>query len=327
MLYDRLGELRVQVNIYRGINAIWIRPYIYPLVSFNHYADSTQRLYVSATVGEPSDLSRRLGVKAITKIPVAAEHAEKTSGRRLIVMNRIEDEDIPPRLAGAILTALKIHPKSVWLCASAIEAGKYRNAVTEWLNKNGFVGHPTWQLSALGDEIDSFKSAEQGHLFVAGRFDGMDFKADECRLVVVTTLPRAINLQEEFISAYLRDASFMKRRTNQRIVQALGRCNRAEDDFGVYVLADKRFATHFGLESSREGIPSNMIAEIDMAQDNAEMDDMLLRKKVHSFLTQDFKSYDKDLAAYRKVLPPQKNEPNPVNAPEGLRLRSPDGRR
>src|SRR5439155_15044717 len=136
------------------------------------------------------------------------------------------------------------------------------------------------------------KAAKQGHLFVAGRFDGMDFKADECRLVVVTTLPRAINLQEEFISAYLRDAGFMKRRTNQRIVQALGRCNRADDDFGVYVLADRRFASHFGLESNREGIPSNMVAELDMAQDNAEIDETNLSNKVAAFLRQDFKSYD-----------------------------------
>src|SRR5260370_33939396 len=101
----------------------------------------------------------------------------------------------------------------------------------------------------------------------------MDFNADECRLVIVKTLPRAINTQEDFISAYLRDSGFMRRRLNQRIVQALGRCNRSEDDYGIYVLADRRFASHFGRESNREGIPSNMVAEIDAAQDHAEVDE------------------------------------------------------
>src|SRR5690242_4024727 len=97
---------------------------------------------------------------------------------------------IPARIGLAILTALKIHPKSVWLCSSRTDAEKYKSAVSTWLNKHGFVGHPTWLLSSLGDEIDEFKASPQGHLFVAGRFDGMDFKANECRLVVVTTLPR-----------------------------------------------------------------------------------------------------------------------------------------
>jgi len=301
--WARLRGSLNEANIYLGTNAIWIRPYVYPLVAFAHYADSAQRLYVSATIGDPSDVSRRLGVRPITKIPVDAAHAEKTSGRRLVVMNRIEEEDIPNKLAKVILAALKIHPKSVWLCSSRVDAEKYKSSVSAWLNKNGFVGHPTWLLSSLGDEIDEFKQSAQGHLFVAGRFDGMDFKADECRLVVITTLPRAIDLQEEFICAYLRDSGFMRRRLNQRVVQALGRCNRGDDDFGVYVLADRRFAAHFGRESNREGIPRHMVAEIDMAQDNAEIDDADLVKKVKAFLTKDFAVYDSDLAGYLDSVP------------------------
>ena len=116
----------------------------------------------------------------------------------------------------------------------------------------------------------SLRKSVQGHLFVAGRFDGMDFNADECRLVIIPNLPRAINAQEEFISANLHDASFMKKRLNQRIVQALGRCNRSDEDFGLYLLADQQFANYFSNESSREGIPRNIVAEIDMAQDLAE---------------------------------------------------------
>jgi len=64
----RWGRLRgslSEANIYLGINSIWIRPYIYPLLSFSHYNESKQRLYVSATIGDPADLSRRLGVRPI----------------------------------------------------------------------------------------------------------------------------------------------------------------------------------------------------------------------------------------------------------------------
>jgi hypothetical protein len=302
---DRLRE----ANIYLGLNKIWIRPYIYPLVDSDHYSQAKQRLYVSATIGDPGDLSRRLGVKPITKIPVDPEFADRTCGRRLIVMNRSEEQDIPPRLQHAILVALRLHPKSVWLCASQAEAEKYQGAVSQWLKGNGLVGHPTWLLTSLGDEIDQFKAASQGHLFVAGRFDGMDFRADECRLIVVTTLPRAINLQEEFICAYLRDGGFMRKRLNQRIVQALGRCNRADDDFGVYVLADRRFATHFGRESNREGIPANMVAEIDMAQDSAEIQVALLGEKVAKFLGQQFSEYDVALHQYRASVPTTRSFP------------------
>lgn len=301
--WSRMRSALHEANIYVGLSKIWIRPYVYPLISFSHYADTKQRLYLSATIGDASDLSRRLGVKEITKVPVERQYGEKTSGRRLIVMNRLEEKDIPSRLQAAILTALRIHPKSVWLCSSQTEAERFKGVVSHWLNENGLVGHEAWVLTSLGDEIDRFKEAASGHLFVGGRFDGMDFSGSECRLVVIATLPRAIDLQEEFISAYLRDSGFMRRRLNQRIVQALGRCNRADHDFGVYVLADRRFATHFGRESNREGIPANMVAEIDMAQDHADIETNLLCRKVQAFLQGDFQEYDADLQRYRAGVP------------------------
>jgi hypothetical protein len=307
--WNRLRNYLREANIYIGLNSIWIRPYIYPLISNLHYEQAAQRLYMSATIGDPADLSRRLGVRNIVKIPVPPEYAEKTFGRRLVIMNRIEDGDIPSRLQAAILAALRIHPKSVWLCSSNADAIKFQDIVSEWLNSNGLIGQPTWILTPLGDEIDQFKQSTQGHLFVAGRFDGMDFTTDECQLVVVTTLPQAINVQEEFISAYLRDSGFMKRRLNQRIIQALGRCNRSDNDFGIYVLADRRFATHFGRESNRAGIPRNIVAEIDMAQDAAENNEEVLVKSVEDFLGKEFSHYDNDLGSYLAAVP---IEPSPL---------------
>lgn len=305
-----------EANIYLSAHSIWIRPYIYPLISNDHYNQTVQRIYMSATVGDPNDLSRRLGVKSITKLPVPPKYAETTSGRRLIVMNQIEERDIPERLQQVILAVLRIHPKSVWLCSSYKEAQELQKDVSEWLNQNGLVGHPTWLLTPTGDEIEDFKISPAGHLFVAGRFDGMDFKADECRLIVLKTLPRAINTQEEFISSYLRDSGFMLRRLNQRIVQALGRCNRADDDFGIYVLADRRFATHFGRESNKEGLPRNIVAEIDMAQDATEDELKVLIRKVESFLQGDFTEYNRDIQNYLEGAPISKNQSQLVETAE-----------
>jgi hypothetical protein len=221
----------------------------------------------------------------------------------MIVINKSDDSDIPDRLSMAIRAGLEAHAKSVWLCASKTEAERFRDTVNVWLNNNGFVGHPTWILSSLGSEIDEFKAAPKGHLFVAGRFDGMDFEGDECRLVVVATLPRAINIQEQFMSAYLRDADFMRWRLNQRIIQALGRCNRSADDFGIYVLADRRFVTHFGRDANRVGIPSNIQAEIDYAEDWAEQPETDLAYEVRKFLSGDFTTFDAALAENTQTVP------------------------
>src|SRR5207244_5361476 len=137
-----------------------------------------------------------------------------------------DNELLPPRVATVVLQALRVQPKALWLCASRAQADTWRQTIPQWLQAHGLADAPTWALGTLGDEMERFRTAPAGHLFVAGRFDGMDFAGDECRLVVLATLPRAVNDQEQFVSDYLRDASFLIGRTNQRITQALGRCNR-----------------------------------------------------------------------------------------------------
>jgi RAD3-like DEAD/DEAH box helicase/type III restriction/modification enzyme restriction subunit len=300
--WRRIRDRVTESNLYLSHRSLWLRPAVYPLIDNPHYAQARQRIYFSATIGNTGDLARRLGTHQIEKIQVAAEHSEITYGRRMILMNVEETSTIPRRLGRVILEALMIHPKSVWLCASRADAAGWKQAISDWLAQNGLL-HPTWTLTSLGNEMDQFKAAPAGHLFVAGRFDGMDFKADECRLVVLATLPRAINLQEEFYSAYLRDAGFMLRRLNQRIVQALGRCNRAEDDFALYVLADPRFSTHFGRESQRVGLPRNMIAEIDSGEDAAEASDTEIVDRVREFLSGNFRHFDTDLAEHIDAVP------------------------
>ncbi len=303
--WDRMRNSFEEANVYIGSDSFWIRPYIYPLLAHQHFETTQQQILLSATIGEQSDIARRLGIKEIFKIPTPERFADKTSGRRMILLNRlVEEGDIPERLQQGLLQALSIHPKSLWICTSKVQAERMQSSVSEWLNRNNFVGHPTWILGRMGDEIDPFKKSPTGHLFVAARFDGMDFKEHECRLVILATLPRAINLQEDFLCAYLRDASFMKKRLNARLVQALGRCNRSENDYAIYALADSRFATHFGRDSNRVGIPKHIRTEIDLAEDTAELEVPDLKGRISDFLNQRFDGFDSELNKLQVETPP-----------------------
>ena len=302
-----------ETNIYFSRNSIWMRPYIYPLKSNRHYRNVEQTIYMSATIGDPGDLARRLGVNAIEKINIDEGIAAVPTGRRLILMNRSQENDLVDGVGPVIFAGLRRQPKSVWLCSSRDEALKLMETVREWLEDEDLKNQPMWLLTSEGDEIDRFKKSPSGHLFVAGRFDGMDFRGDECRLVILTTLPRAVNIQEEFLSAYLRDLDFIKPRTNQRIVQALGRCNRDEFDYAVYVLADTRLATHFRLESNKDGLSKNMIAEIDMAQDLSRESLGAIVRRMDKFLRGEFDEHDEAIKEYVSEVPDRTSDNEPLD--------------
>ena len=306
--WQRVRNLLEETNIYIGLHSIWMRPYIYPLKSNNHYRDVNQTIYMSATIGDPGDLARRLGVNPVKKIVVDQEIAEVPTGRRLILMNPSDEHDADQGLGPMILAALRKQPKVVWLCSSRVEAEDLMAEVRQWSETQDIGQQPMWLLTSEGDEIDRFKESAAGHFFVAGRFDGMDFKGDECRVVILTTLPRAVNVQEEFLSAYLSDLDFIKSRTNQRIIQALGRCNRDESDYAVYVLADTRLATHLRLESNKNGLPTDMVAGIDMALDLLEEPVSEGVRHLEEFLNANFDNYDEEMEKYVSEIPNQTND-------------------
>lgn len=321
--YDELrfswGRMRSnfdESNIYLAFDEIWIRPYIYPLTRNDYYSDTTQRLYMSATIGNSEDLCRRLGVHELTMMDIPSEYVTNTTGRRLVVMNRESELDDDEDTFSAVLkTALDVKPKCLWLCNSHREIQHFTTILKSWLPDNGFSSHPIWELTSHGDEIDEFKNATEGHLMVAGRYDGMDFDEEECRLVVVSSFPNAVNLQEDFLTKYIRDASFIRLRQNQRIVQALGRCNRSEHDYGLYILADRRFLSYYGHESNLESITPNIIAELDFAQDLADEPLEEIKELVTRFLSGDFETYDKMYSNYKEnvpVIPAQNNSPQIV---------------
>ncbi len=116
----------------------------------------------------------------------------------------------------------------------------------------------------VGDngEDEPFAAAEAGHLVTAGRYDGLDFPGDACRVEVLPEVPIATSDLEEFISAYLRDAPFAEARFAQRVAQALGRCNRTEDDRAVYLLTDPEFVSRFSQRRAIGSLPEEVRADV-----------------------------------------------------------------
>jgi hypothetical protein len=219
-----------------GPAAIEIRPYHPPSQILPWVNDAKQRVYMSATLGTMDDLERRLGIGPISRIDVpAALHAGST-GRRLFVVNPSSDPSITQPLGRLVLDLAGTRERVAWLCSSHQEADQVQ----------GFLKRLRVSTHRLrpGDDaaLEAWRTAQGGHLIAAGRFDGLDFAGDVCRLVVLPSVPTGASEFERFVVAYLGDASYMRHRIGQRVTQALGRANRVPSDWAIYVGLDPAFA-------------------------------------------------------------------------------------
>ena len=244
--------------------AVTFTPYIPPSQTFPHFATPTRRLYMSATIGTVDDLRRRLGAPTLEKLSATVQPRQ---GDRLVLFSdaveaaRAEDtiESLRPLLTSA--------RKALWLCARRDTAAAYVDA----LQSSGLPG-AVRLLEADNGADEVFAAASDGHLVAAGRYDGMDFRDDACRVEVLPEIPIATSDLEEWTTAYLRDAGFADARFSQRVAQALGRCNRSENDRAVYVLSDPEFSSRLSERRSVDVLSDNVRSDIFAALRRIDVD-------------------------------------------------------
>jgi hypothetical protein len=229
-------------------------PYIPPSQTIPHFAEPTRRLYLSATIGSVDDLRRRLGTPPLEKLSAAVQPRQ---GERLVVIRNAPDSPLGIELVEELRPFLERQRKALWLCARRDTAQALNFALTL-----AALPGQVRVLEADNGADEPFANETDGHLIAAGRYDGMDFPGDTCRVEILPEVPVATSDLEEFVSAYLRDAPFAATRFGQRVAQALGRCNRGEDDRGVYVLADPEFLGRFSQQRLLDALPDDVRGDV-----------------------------------------------------------------
>jgi hypothetical protein len=241
--WGRLRSNGLRALLLISADEVVLRPYVFPTQDYKPLSVPAQRIFMSATLHDPDDLRRRLGTGAIHKLDIPPMLSREEDGRRLFIFNQTaspatrgtptEEALVPLR------ELLRAQKKSVWLCSARNEVATWR----EWVKTELGPTAQTFELSATGDELEDFCNRPAGHLFIAGRFEGMDFPDDTCRLAVFPSLPIATGALERFTTEQLKDALFQRTRMLERIKQGIGRCTRGRDDYAVYYFMDTRFTS------------------------------------------------------------------------------------
>ncbi len=251
--WSLLKESFQACHIYIGSRSILIRPLLPPTWSHAAFEDAQHRIYMSATLGEGGDLERLTGRENIFRMPVPEGFELQGVGRRFFMFPGMS---IPPdRCEELRLKLIKEAGRSVVLAPSQITCDSIADQVA---NKLGYV---VFSATDIEESKTDFTEKDNAVAVMAGRYDGIDFPREECRLLCVDGLPRAMNLQERFMMSKMGAAILFNERIQTRVLQAVGRCTRALQDFSaVYItgaeiqdyLADKKRWPYFYPELQSE---------------------------------------------------------------------------
>lgn len=275
-----LREHLQSCHMYLASREILIRPLIPPVWTHSPFANAKQRVYMSATLGAGGDLERLTGTASIKRLPAPEGFRSTGVGRRFFIFPGLSLEQ-----EGCENLRLKMQGlagRSVVLTPNDAAAAAIRDQVKQ------LDDFEVFSATDIEDSKEAFVAAEKAAAIMAGRFDGIDFPNDECRLLCLDGLPKATNSQERFLMSKMGAMALFNERLQTRVLQAAGRCTRAlQDRSAVFVtghelleyLADDRNWTHFHPELQAE-----LAFGVEQSRD-VEMDDLLSNFK--SFLAND----------------------------------------
>lgn len=266
----------------------YIRPMIPPTFQHAPFSDPTQRVYLSATLGDAGELERAFGRTNIKRVPAPSAWDRTGSGRRFFVFPElsappttpwVEEPEIQPETepegetkpdAGFVGKLLDLAKKRLILTPDDKSATGIANLLDV---------PPEQRFTAKDAEtgIQPFIDAETGTLLAPNRYDGMDLAADSCRMILMSGLPQASHLQDQFLSTKLRASEVLQERVRNRILQGAGRCTRGPKDWAVVVVAGEDILRFLSRTEIRKSLPVELQAEIafGLSQSQEPADNLL----------------------------------------------------
>ncbi|WP_324698944.1 DEAD/DEAH box helicase [Novosphingobium sp. RL4] len=291
----RWQELRGHLNacrVYISTSGIVFRPLIPLTLRYRPFANATQRIFMSATLGEGGDLERVTGVPRIQRLSVSEDFSAQGVGRRFFIM--------PGR-------ALALDEQHAMQCAAIQEAKKavvlvpdFKTAATVEGEIAATVQFPVFAASQLEETKQGFVAAPQAVAVLASRYDGMDFPDEQCRLLIMRGLPSAANLQERFLGSRMSAGLLLADRVRTRVVQAVGRCTRSATDYSAVILLGEDLHTYISKRETRSSLHPELQAELTFGmQQSGTSEEMLDNLRLFYARGDDWRGADNEIRRLR----------------------------
>ena len=257
-----IREHLLACQMYLSSTDILIRPLIPPVWAHAPFSEPRQRIYMSATLGSGGDLERLFGRRSITRLPVPDGWDRQGVGRRFFIfpsmsLNDADTAELHRQLISRANRALVLVPNK-----------KLRDEVAADIEENLRI--PTFSARDIEASKKRFISEERAVAIVAGRYDGIDFPGDECRLLCVRGLPKAVNLQEQFLMSRMGANLLFNDRIQTRVLQAIGRCTRSLEDFSAVVVSSDDLTDYLTDNRRRKYLHPELQAEIDFGVEQSK---------------------------------------------------------
>ena len=293
--WNRISDNLEDCQVYISWNSILIRPYIPPTETHQPFSNSSQRIFMSATLGSSGELERIIGCSGkIKRLDTVKSLDNKGIGRRFFVFPAL-GEDHYSEIITKFHSAAK---RSVLIAPNDAAAEKISSML-----KSSVEGIEIFKTDQLIASKEEYTNSENAVVIMSNRFDGVDFPGDESRMLFIYQLPKVTHLQDNFFVGKMAASLLYNERIKNRIVQAVGRCTRNANDYAVVCVLGGSISDEFTSPQKLRTYQPELRAEIEFGMENSEgvtnVDDFLSNINMFYDNAQEWKDAEENIVSLR----------------------------
>ncbi len=291
MIRDHLSSC----HMYLSAKEILIRPLIPPTWTHDPFTKPKQRIYMSATLGAGGDLERLVGKKNIMRLAAPEGWDRQCVGRRFFIFPGMSLEK--DAVSALSLVLMKRAGRSLVL----VPTDSASETIAEKIEKE--IEFHVFGADQIEDSKGPFVSSKTAVAVIANRYDGIDFPGDECRLLFIEGLPRAMNLQERFLMTRMGANVLFNERVQTRVLQAVGRCTRSLEDYSAVVVSGEEMTDYLADIRRRKYLDPELQAELQFGVEQSKgttADDMTENFEIFMRNDQEWEDINEQIVLLRK---------------------------
>jgi hypothetical protein len=298
--WSLVGEHLESCLILCAPHIIEIRPVIPPTMMHLPFAGASQRIYMSATLGEDGGIERSFGVGKIERLPMPKGWDKKGTGRRLVLFPMLSGRSQPTEILQEVIQQSE---RSLVLVPSEALRSKF----IQYLPSSFTILGP----QDVEKDMRAFTQKEKAILLLANRYDGIDLPGTDCRMLVIVGRPTGATLLERYFMDKLGATSVLRDRLRTRITQAMGRCTRDEGDFSVVVLMGDDLLDWSSTTANVTGMHPELQGEMGFGLENSanrSKDEVVELCRAFLARSDEWQDAEQDIQARRNAAQRQKDE-------------------
>ena len=245
---------------------IEISPECLPIKRFGSFSNAKHRIMMSATTQNDSFFIKNLGlsVEAVRNPIVDDEYT--WSGEKMILIPYLMNSDLCDQMF--IEELIKIPHKDfgvVVLTPSFDKSNKYSDTEAVIIDNK--------KRANIYDIIKRYKNDDykNKYLVLANRYDGIDLPDNNCRLLVIDSLPHCETLNEKYEEECRINSDVINIKIAQKIEQALGRSVRGEKDYSVIIITGSSLINFLQSSNHRKFFSAQTRKQVEIGFDIINM--------------------------------------------------------